>query len=317
MKHSKDTLHHTLKRKKAKYRVRNWKEYDRALIARGSLTLWIPEHIESIWYAPGKETYADAAIELMLVFKARFSLPLRSMEGMVRDVFGLKGLALDIPDHSTVSRRAETVVIPLRKRRSKENVHVLLDSSGAKVFGEGEWKVRKHGWSKRRTWAKIHLGIDRDGEIRALEVTSNAVHDASVIDRVLDQEKARITDFFGDGAYDTFGVYQTLLDRGVSGFHIPPQRNARIKVHGNCLAPPYPRDKNLREIRRSSRKEWKIASGYHARSKAETAFFRYKTTFGERMHFRRVRRQKAEVIVKCNILNTFHRLGMPESEKVT
>lgn len=312
-----DTPKRTTKTKKAVYRVRNWKEYDKALIARGSLTLWIPENVERIWYGTGKNTYSNASIELMLTLKARFSLPLRATEGFVRSVFALMQLVLDIPDHSTVSRRAGTADIPLRKRSDKESVHVILDSTGVKVCGEGEWKVKKHGKDKHRTWTKVHLAIDRDGEIRALAVTGGNAHDTTAVDPILDQEEARITDFFGDGAYDAFGVYQTLIDRGVTGIHIPPQRNARIKVHGNCNAPPYPRDENLRAIRRSTRKRWKIASGYHARSRVETAMFRYKATFGGHMRFRRMARRQREVAVKCNILNTFHQLGMPKSEKVT
>jgi IS5 family transposase len=314
MKTIKDTT--KINKNKKKYKVINWKDYNKALIQRGSLTLWISDDITSWWYGEGHNTYSDRAIEVILTFKALYGMPLRMTVGFVESLFQLIGIPLDVPDYSTLSRRAEQMSVPLRV--SPKNItDFILDSTGEKVFGEGEWKVRKHGWSKRRTWKKIHLGIDSDGEIRAVCVTDKDTHDSTVIDDILNQETAQITDFYGDGAYDTFNIYQALLSRGVTGFHIPPQRNAVIKVHGNLKRTPYPRDVNLRAIRKTGRKKWKQDSGYHTRSLAETGMFRYKTTFGDHMSFRTPARQKNEVMTKCNILNTFHFLGMPESVGVT
>ncbi len=181
-------------------------------------------------------------------------MPLRAVVGFIQSIFQLSKIELSIPDYTTVSRRAEKCDIVLRASR-KNATDIILDSTGAKVFGEGEWKVRKHGWSKRRIWKKIHIGIDSKGEIRAVAVTDNDTHDSKVIDDILNQEKAPITDFYGDGAYDTYSVYQTLLSRGVTGFHVPPQKNAVIKIHGNNKGERYPRDENLRAIRKSSRKK--------------------------------------------------------------
>ena len=274
--------------------------------------MWIAEDIKEWWYAEGKKTYSDKAIEILLMVKALYGLPLRNTEGFVASVFKLVGIVLKIPDYSTVSRRAETMTVVLKKM-AKENVHFILDSTGGKVYGEGEWKVRKHGWSKRRTWKKIHLGIDSDGEIRAVEVTDHTTHDGTVIDDILKQEDAQITDFYGDGAYDIFGVYSVLQDYQVTGFHIPPQKNAKIKVHGNRKLPPWPRDENLRAIRTSGRKRWKETSGYHTRSLGETVMSRFKSSFGHRLHFRTHSAQTAEVMTKANILNAFYLLGMPES----
>ena len=314
MKQSKDNT--KTSRNKKKYKVKNWGEYNKSLVNRGSLTIWISDDIEKWWHGSGRDTYSNKAIEAMLAIQAVHGLPLRAVCGFVRSVFELANIDLSVPDYTTVSRRATGLGIHLKATR-KDSTDIILDSTGAKVYGEGEWKVRKHGWSKRRTWKKIHIGIDSKGEIRAVVVTDNDTHDSTVIGDILNQEKAQITDFYGDGAYDTYSVYQSLLSRDVSGFHIPPKKDAIIKIHGNTEGPPYPRDENLRAIRRSTRKRWKEMSGYHIRSLAETTMFRYKTTFGEHMAFRTNESQKSEVLVKCNILNIFHSLGMPESYAVT
>ena len=126
-----------------------------------------------------------------------------------------------------------------------------------------------------------------------------------------------ITDFWGDGAFDTWNTYQTLMAYGVTGFHIPPRRDAVIHMHKNNKRIPYPRDENLRAIRATTRSQWKEVSGYHTRSLVENLMFRYKTTFGDHMSFRNTESQTNEVTVKCNILNTFHFLGVPESYAVT
>lgn len=308
MNKTKDIQKHT----KKKYRVKNWGTYNKALIQRGSLTLWISVDIETWWYGAGHDTYSDKAIETMLTIQSIHRLPLRATVGFVQSIFQLAGVHLSVPDYTTLSRRAETLCIPLRVSR-KEVTDMILDSTGVKVFGEGEWKVRKHGWSKRRTWKKIHIGIDSLGEVRAVEVTGSDTHDCTAVNDILEQEQSPLTDFYGDGAYDTWGTYHSLLAHGVSGFHIPPQKNAKIHMHGNTKKTPYPRDENLRAIRKSTRKRWKETSGYHTRSLGETVMYRYKTTFGGHMSFRRDARQKNEVMVKCNILNTFHFLGVPES----
>jgi IS5 family transposase len=311
---TKDKVKNT--KNKKKYKITNWGEYNRSLVKRGSLTLWISEDIIDWWYGTGHDTYSDQAIETMLTIKAVYGLPLRATVGFVQSLFDLLGIPLSVPDYTTISRRSEHLNILLQKT-SKETTDLILDSTGAKVFGEGEWKVRKHGWSKRRTWKKLHIGIDSDGEIRGVVMTDNNIHDSLVVDDILNQEKARITDFYGDGAFDTWETYHSLLAWGVTGFHIPPRTGAVIHMHANNNRIPYPRDENLRAIRKTTRKQWKKTSGYHTRSLVENLMFRYKTIFGDHMSFRDVNRQRSEVMTKCNILNTFHFLGVPESCVVT
>ena len=302
--------------KKEKYRVSNWPEYNRALIKRGSLSLWIPHNIADWWYAGDKNTYSDKAIETILTLKAWYKLPLRATVGFLESVFTQAGIPLRVPDYTTLSRRAQKLSITLVKR-TKETTDLILDSTGVKVYGEGEWKVRKHGWNYRRTWKKIHIGMDSLGEIRAVVVTESSVHDNVAVPAILNQEKTPITDFYGDGAYDSRSIYKQLQTRGVQGFHIPPQTNAKIWIHGNKEGDPHPRDENLRAIRKSTRKKWKEESGYHTRSLGETIMYRYKTTFGQHLSFRKESSQNTEIINKCNILNVFHHLGTPSSYKVT
>ena len=317
MKSTKDAFNHTKQTEKKKYRVRNWKEYNESLVKRGSLTLWIPQNVDLVWHTSGRQTYSDAAIEIILNLKTIYGLPLRAVEGLAASIFALAGIALSVPDYSTVSRRAENLDIKLKKIDTKENVNMILDSTGNKVFGEGEWKVRQHGFCKRRTWTKIHIGIDTDGEIRAEVTTENNIHDSTVIDRILNQEEKPINGFWGDGAYDASPVYMSLVAHNISGVHIPPHRNAKIRFRAGALSPPYVRDENIRDIRKQGREKWKRDSGYHARSLVENTMYRYKTAFGERISFHKKGSRHTETRVKCNILNTFLSLGMPQSYAVT
>lgn len=142
-------------------------------------------------------------------------------------------------------------------------VHIVVDSTGVKVYGEGEWQVRKHRRGKRRTWRKLHLGVDEaTGEILAAVVTTNDVADCEVLSQLLDAIAEDIAQVTGDGAYDTQECYDAIDQRGASAA-IPPRRNAKIWQHGNRKAPPHPRDENLRRIRKVGRKRWKQESGYH------------------------------------------------------
>jgi hypothetical protein len=247
----------------------------------------------------------------MLIFKSLYGLPLRMVEGYVKSLFQLTNLDLEVPDYTTISRRAQKLNLSLKKT-NKLTTDIILDSTGCKLYGEGEWKVRQHGWNYRRTWKKLNIAIDSDGEIRAVVVNDNHSHDMSSIDAILKQEPSNIESFYGDGGYDFAPVYMSLVGRGVKNILIPPRHDAKIVIHGNAKSPPYPRDENLRAIRKTSRTTWKRESGYHTRSLVETTMYRYKTTFGDHIYFRNHKSQCNEVISKCNILNTFHALGMPE-----
>lgn len=220
------------------------------------------------------------------------------------------GSGLKVPDYSTVCRRGGKLDIKI-PRMKKGRIHAILDSTGLKVYGEGEWKVRQHGYSKRRTWKKFHISIDEDGEVRAVELTGNDTVDAEKAADLLREDKGHLASVTGDGAYDKQKVYRQLP--GKVRAVIPPQKNARIWKHGNSKGPPLKRDENLRAIRKKGRKKWEKDSGYHKRSLAETAMFRAKTVFGDRLMARSEKNQTAEARIMASALNRMRGLGMPES----
>lgn len=313
----------TRPRQKSVYRIRNWADYDRALVQRGSLTLWIGEDARQHWTYAGPTQrgaqflYSDLALETMLTLREVFQLTNRAIEGFVRSLFTLLQIHLPVPDHTTLSRRGRTLRVSLPKQ-AQGPLHLVLDSSGLKVYGEGEWKVRQHGWSKRRTWRKIHLSVDSDsGEIQAALLTQAGVHDAQVIEPLLGQVAPPLASVAADGAYDRANVYRAVQDRAPTArIAIPPRRDAKIQQHGNTQASPLPRDENLRAIRCQGRAQWKRESGYHRRSLAETAVFRFKTIFGDRLSARGWETQVCQFQLRCRALNRMTHLGMPQSHRV-
>lgn len=314
------------KKQKQQYRVRNWSEYNAALVKRGSLTVWIEQASLDTWLEGHKSgrrgaslTYSDAAIETILVLKAVYGLPLRGAQGFAHSVLELMGLSLPTPHFSTLSRRQIGLELVVPRLRAGGALHVVVDSTGCKVYGEGEWKVRTHGKSKRRTWRKLHLGVDeKSGEIVAAVLSSNNMSDGEVLPQLLDQVEEPIVQLSGDGGYDQRPCYEVLQKRQEKQKEklkvtIPPRRGARIWRHGNSQEEPLARDANLREMRRVGRKRWKQENGYHRRSLAETAMSRYKRVVGEKLQARQFGRQCTEAFVGVLILNRMTALGMPQS----
>jgi len=315
------------KKKKCVYRVRNWSSYNESLKRRGSLTFWFDEEVIKKWSYTGptqrgaQYVYSDLAIQTGLIFRKLFNLPLRQTEGFLSSLIGLMKLSLKVPSYSTLSRRNQTLCVDLPTRQTNDPVYVVIDSTGAKVYGEGEWKVRQHGWSKHRTWRKLHLAVDeKTGEILAATLTPNSTSDAHQVEPLLSQIKRPITAVAADGAYDQWGVYDTLKNPPNQEIPIqpiiPPQHNAKIKQHGNCKKPPLPRDEAIRTIRKRGRKKWKKLTNYHRRSIAETAMARYKGINGATLRARTLDRQEVEAILGCVMLNAFDRLGKPDTVKV-
>jgi IS5 family transposase len=307
---------------KTQYRVRNWGQYNDNLKQRGSITLWIDEDVIRAWQpdpaAPkkrgGQQEYTDGAIECLLTVKTVFHLPYRQTEGFAGSISELLGVKLPIPDYTTLNRRAKGLNVRL-PARAKGAIHLVLDSTGLKVYGEGEWKVRKHGYSKRRTWRKLHLAVDEaTGEVEAVVLTEASVDDAAVTTELLTQTKAKVEQLSADGAYDKEKVYQAALDKKVDKITIPPRKDAVLWAETSPS--PHPRNANLRRVWEVGSKTWKEESGYHRRSLAETAMFRFKTIFGDRLTAREEQRQKTEARIKSAALNRMTRLGMPESYRV-
>lgn len=298
--------------------IRNWPKYNQSLCNRGSLTLWISEDVLQAWYndePTGKRgaspTYSDLAIRCVLSLKSIYGLSLRAVTGLARSIFGLMGVDLVSPDYSTLSRRQRHLDIDLAVCSLSNGSHIVLDSSGLKLYGEGEWSVREHGASKRRQWRKLHLGVDVESrEIVAVVLTQNDVADCEVTSELLDQVQGEIAQVSADGAYDTWEVYEAIRARGAEGV-IPPRRGARIKQHGNSKAPPLDRDEHLRAIRTKGRKRWKQQSRYHQRSLVETTIGRYKQKFGAMVRARRWENQVTEVVLNAALLNRMAQRGLP------
>ena len=306
---------------KPAYRIRNWNEYNDSLVRRGWLTLWIEEATLQAWRYQGPAqqgaqfVYSDLAIEGLLTLRAVYHLTLRATEGFAHSLFDLMGLELTVPDYSTLCRRAATVRGTLPKR-AEGPLHLVLDSTGLKVYGEGEWKVRQHGYSKRRTWLKLHLAVDpQSHEIQAAIVSEPGVTDAEATPSLLEQVENPVEVMTADGMYDRQAVYTAAEHRGARAV-LPPRRDAKIIRHGNSSGPRLDRDENLRRIRQIGRKAWKEESGYHERALGETAMFRLKTIFGGEVAGRRPPQQATEVGLRCRAMNIMTHQGMPQSERV-
>jgi IS5 family transposase len=308
---------------KRQYRLRNWGQYNKALVQRGSLTVWVSQDLLSAWHhtaGTGKRgkpaCYTDTAILCMATLGEVYRLPLRATEGLTRSLVRLLGVELSVPDYSTLCRRRKALEVELPRRPRDEPRHVVVDSTGVKVYGEGEWKVRQHGYSKRRTWRKLHLGVDEaTHELVAVVVSTNSFKDSQLLPELLEQVEGEISQVSADGAYDSRHCYDAIRQRGARAA-IPPQRRARIWQHGNTKRERHSRDENLRAIRRGGRAGWKRESGYHRRSLAETAVFRVKMLFGERVGARSFEGQAAQLLVRCAALNRMTHLGMPDSYAV-
>ena len=315
-------------KKKSIYKVKNWSEYNQALKQRGSLTVWLSLDAIKKWNYQGpvqrgaQYKYSDLAIETILTLKLIFHLQFRQVEGLMHSIVELMKVDLDIPDYTTLSRRQKSLQIQLPVRRREEPLHVVIDSTGVKIFGEGEWKVRQHGYSKRRTWRKLHLAVDEaTGEIQAAELTTNNVDDAEEIKPLLSKTQNLIEMVSADGAYDKRKSYDALANKAEQQqraiqVNFPPRKDAKIVQHGNSSEPPIVRDQNLRLIRKHGRKRWKELSRYHRRSIAENIMFRYKTIIGPVLKAHTLEAQRVEAMIGCTILNRMTVLGMPQSYKV-
>lgn len=309
----------------SRYKINNWNEYNRSLKNRGSITLWLSEDVVTQWYYQGKKQkgaqfkYSAKCIEACCIVRKVYHLALRQTQGLVQSIIQILKLEMDAPDYTVICRRSKTLKISsmLTKRIGKgEHLHIVLDSTGLKVYGEGEWKVRQHGYSKHRTWRKIHIAVNPlDGMIHSSEMTTNAIDDAAMTEPVLKKIKGIVKKFGGDGAYDRTKVYDILEKYKIKPI-IPPRKNARITKHGNCRGRTKPRDRAIRYIRNYGRKKWKSTHDYHKRSIAETTMFRYKTILGDKLQSRTFERQCIETLLSCKILNKMARCGMPKTKKI-
>ena len=306
-------------RPRTKYKTTNWAAYNAALKARGSLTIWLKRDMQ--WFATpsGKRgrqpVFSDAAIQFCLSIKCLFGLALRQSLGLVESLLRLAGLDWPVPNFSTVSRRQQDLKVQLSYRPSTTALDLLVDSTGIKFLGEGEWKRKKHGADYRRQWRKVHIAIDANSlEIRAIEVTSNSVGDAPMLPELLSQiplDEA-IGSVSGDGAYDTKACHAAIAQRQAQAV-IPPRKNAKqwkVKQTGDQI-----RNEAVRACQYLGRRLWKQLSGYHRRSLVETKMHCFKR-LGERVMARTFERQVTELHIRVALLNRFTQLGCPTTVPV-
>ncbi|WP_321793981.1 IS5 family transposase [Burkholderia pyrrocinia] len=306
---------------KGTYGVRNWAQYNAGLIARGDVTMWIDQSLLAssdvgVSRRGRPCVYPDALIQMLLGLKQVFGLPLRALQGFAMSLRRLAFADLPVPNYTTLSRRAQDLEVILPALRTGEPMHLVVDSTGLKVFGEGEWKVRKHGYSKRRTWRKVHLAMDaKTGQICAALMTHQDVGDADVLPDLLEQlpPDTSVDILGGDGAYDTKSCHAAIAARGGQP-SIPPREGAM----------PWPettpgaawRNAAIDAIAKNGRREWKKASGYHRRSLVENLMYRLKTLTGHSLWARKVGSQATEVAIRAGVLNRMAVLARPQSVRV-
>jgi hypothetical protein len=241
-------------------------------------------------------------------------LALRQTEELMVSIFGLLTVPLSTPDHSTLSRRA-------RKMESFSKgcilpdgpVHLLIDSTGLKVFGAGEWLQEKHGAKARRTWKKLHLAVDADtGMIMASTLTRNDVGDPSQVAPRLDQIEATIASVTADGAYDGMPTYDVVAGHGEDvRVIIPPHVTAVLSAKAEHN--PSQRDQHILSIAAHGRLGWQKETDYGQRALIETAMGRYKAIIGPCLRARSFPGQKAEAAVGVAVLNRMLDTGRPDS----
>ncbi len=302
---------------KQRHRATNSAAYDAALRQRGSLTIWFTDAAIAAWQAEARTTrggqprYSGLAIATALTLRSVFRLALRQTEGLIGSIIALLGLDLAVPDHTTLSRRAETLDI-VRPRPGSGPVHLLVDSTGLKLCGSGEWLLEKHGTKTRRDWRKLHIAVDADtGQIAAAALTTSDVDDASQVEVLLDQVDGPVASFTADGAYDQDPVYGAVAARHPEASVIVPPRSNAVPSDTAQTAPTM-RDRHLQTIAERGRMAWQKASGYHWRALVEADISRFKRVIGNGLRSRTDRRRATEVAIAVDALNRMLELGRPE-----
>jgi len=301
-----------------KHRVTNSAIYDAALRQRGSLTVWFTDEAIEGWRAApritpgGQPWYSPLAILTALTLRAVFRLALRQTEGLIDSIIGLLGLELRVPDHSTLSRRAKTLEVPrLQPRRNREPLHLLVDSTGLRLCGAGEWLLEKHGTKTRRSWRKLHIGLDASsGQIVAASLTAKEVDDGAEVGPLLDQIAGVVASFTGDGGYDQDSVSAAVAKRHPDAAIIVPPRTTAVPSE-TAKTEPTQRDSHLQYIAEHGRMAWQKASGYTARARAEVAIGRFKQVIGDGLRSCTDDRRATDVDIAIHALNRMVELGRP------
>jgi hypothetical protein len=305
---------------KKRYRVGNWPAYERGLRARGDVTVWFAEEALRTWTPPptrrrgGQQRYSDPAILTALTLRMLFHLPLRQTEGFVASLLRLMGQHLTAPDHTTLSRRNRDLLVPALRRADDGPLHLIVDSTGLKIYGAGEWCSRKHRKATERGgWRKLHIGVDEDGYVVTEALTQHTVDDTDVLPDLLDQIDAPLERFTGDGAYDTRGVYSAVGAAGGPGVQIvvPPRRPATASPE--ATGPWAQRTRHIERIAEIGRLAWQKETGYRQQARVEGTFRRYKRIRGGSLRATGFEAQQREARVGCTVLNKMLALGKAQS----
>jgi hypothetical protein len=310
----------------SRYKVRNWSQYNESLKKRGSLSLWISEDAIEKWQSPknshfigAPQQYSDDAILCIMALKVVYSMPYRQLIGFVQSIFVLMQVTLKIPHFTTVATRAKQLGKYCKRISKNSPTDLVFDSSGFKIYGEGEWKVRQHGKQKRRRWKKFHIGVcPSTHEIVVAEVTELETADCEVGPKLLKKAPRSVKRVIGDGAYDTWDCYKNAYENGQK-LIVPPRAGAIF----NEKEEPWQQARNdaiLQIIGLGNDEEaiklWKKLVGYHDRSLVETAFSRFKGIFGSRLFSRSIDNQEVELKLKAYVLNEMTKMGMPRGVMV-
>jgi len=318
------------------YRIKNWPHYNEILKHRWSLDIWLKPEVAQRWYSRkrnGKKgadvTYSEDAILICLTIRFLFNLSLRATEGFMQSLVQRLGFSsLNCPSYTQLCRRAGSLKIKLPRVSNGSSLYMAIDSTGLKVYGEGEWHLKMHKASKRRTWRKLHVAIDPvTQELLEAELTDSRVHDSLMLPKLLHKIKDPIEKLWADGAYDNATIYQLLHQKGIHPV-IPPRYGAtqsysyytkkHLGTRRLILTKPHfrQRDKTIEYIAQFTSYEegkamWKKSSGYGLRSLVETAIMRFKRTFTDKLRSRKLENQRTEIRIKACILNQMLQLGSP------
>jgi len=316
-KHNEARRHHI---PKMKFRVTNWSTYEAGLRRRGSLTLWVSDEAIAAWRAAPRKTpggqarYSETAIETALMVRLVFHQPLRQTEGLLGSLLDLMAVDLPVPDHTTISRRAARLTPVLRTALPDGPVTLVIDSTGLKVYGAGEWRRDKHGVRGRRTWRKLHLAVDvATNTIVAATLTTSSEGDAGQVGPLLDQTEGPIDTVMADGAYDGEPTYQTVARHDSTTTVVIPPRSTAVP---GATTEPTQRDGHIQCLADKGRLGWQRETDYGKRSMAETAMARYKRILGDHLHARELPGQQAEAAIGVAVLNRMIDAGRPISVRV-
>lgn len=284
--------------------------------------MWVTPEVIAAWTPPATgrggrpARYSDIAIETGLMLRLAFGRPWRQTEGLLGSHMRLLGLDLPVPDHTTFSRRSADLAVASALARTDGPVTVVIDSTGLKVFGRGEWHLEKHGGNARRCWRKLHLAVDpATGEILASALTGNEEGDASLVAPLLDRITGPIGAVLADGAYDGEPVYRAIAERAPDAEVIIPPRATAV-VSDTAESAPSRRDRHIQTIKERGRLGWQRTVQYGRRSLVGVAMLRYKVLIGRSLRARTLPSQKAEAKAACAVINRMTSLGMPTSRKI-